>query len=374
MVGTSTVATSAYLLRQPNVYTATATILPIERGSSGGLSSLLNSSGLGLIAAQAGLGGGGQSTRFVTILQTRTLAENLITKHNLKPVIFPEHWDAKEQTWKARGLFWNRSNKEPSLQAAVKGLSKIIEISADKKSEVISISATTTSAEDASMIANYYVEELNTYLVNNTLSTAKKNRVFVESQLDKAQIELSAYETNLKNFQQKNKIVSLDAQTQASIQAYSNLKSRLISAEVELKILEKSSFLDEPQIELKRQETNELKNQLTKLEATSSDSTISFKDAPAIGLSFARIKREILVREKVFELLTQQLEMAKIQEAQEDISFQVLDEAIPPERKSGPNRILSIVLAFIVSLAFSIFSSLTLEFWKRNKETLSTRP
>lgn len=124
---------------------------------------------------------------------------------------------------------------------------------------------------------------------------------------------------------------------------------------MELSLLEKSTIDGDPRTNLKRKEVAELKKQLSRFEdGTGAGPIVSFERAPSLGLSYARLTRDLMIREKVFELLTQQYELAKIQEAQEDISFQVLDPAIAPEKKSGPKRTRNVLLALLASTILGV--------------------
>lgn len=364
---TSSIAISLML---PNTFTATATLMPIEQNNSSKLSMALGSLGgaLGMLPSQAGLGVSA-SDKFVTLLETRTLAESVINNQNLMPTLFKDRWDITNRRWKEDHTVFR--NLPPSMQDGVESLKELVTIKTNKQSGVVSISVTSKEADLSARIANAYLGELNTYLLNNSLSASKRNRIFIEEQLRKAQKEMGEYEISLKDFQQKNRVLSLDAQTEASVKTYSDLKAKLMASEVELSLLEKSSLDGDPRSSLKRQEVEELRKQLNKFESGSSSGPIvSFQQAPSLGLSYARLKRELMVREKVFEMLTQQYEMAKIQEAQEDISFQVLDTAVSPERKSGPKRLIIIIIGALTSIVLGAFAALAKNFWVNNRVAL----
>src|SRR5262249_41816460 len=72
-------------------------------------------------------------------------------------------------------------------------------------------------------------------------------------------------------------------------------------------------------------------------------------EAPEIKLQYARLQREALVQNKLYTLLAQQLEQAKIDEARDETAFQVLDRAVPPERRIKPARTTTVLLAMLVS-------------------------
>lgn len=355
----------------PNVFTATATLLLIDRAPTSNLSTLLGSmgGGLGILSSQAELQTG-SSQKFITLLQTRTITEAVITKLNLMPVLFEEQWDEKASRWKAPKFSFDsdKQSTAPTMLSAIEKMKSYANFNKGDDKDVILIQFTSKDPHLAAKVANTYVSELEQYLKENALSTSKRNRLFVKEQLEKSQEEMSRYELALKDFQENNKVLSLDSQTEASVKAYSDLQAKLITAEIELSLIAKSSFADDPRTTLKKQEVEELKKQLERLENGSEDGPlVSFQQAPKLGLSYARLKRELMVREKVFALLTQQYEMAKIQESQEDTSFQVLDYAIPPEKKSGPKRTLSILIALFISITVGVFAALVTEFWKHNR-------
>jgi uncharacterized protein involved in exopolysaccharide biosynthesis len=119
-------------------------------------------------------------------------------------------------------------------------------------------------------------------------------------------------------------------------------------------------------------ELRELKKQLNILESKGpnpeTDAWPSLSEAPSIGLEYVRLKRNALTQEKVFELMTQQYEIAKIDEAKEDITFQIIDRAIPPEKRVKPKRKLNVMLAGIVSLFAGIFLVFFLEYMENLKQ------
>lgn len=370
-VATVTLATLAYALILPDKYTATSTLMPIEKASAPNLASALSAMGgsLGLLANQTALSSGA-ADKFIVLMKTRTMSESIIRKHNLLQILFEgdRYLEGNTGNSAALALPWQKPSKQPSMQDASEKLSKLVNFSTEKLGSMVTVSVTHQDPELAARIANAYVEELSGYLQSNSLSTAKRNRVFIEKQLQKVEVEMASHEARLKDFQKTNGVVSLDAQTEASVRTYSDLKSKLITAEIELGVLRKSTFDDSPATALKEQEIQELRDQLVKFESDSNQGhTISFSRAPNLNLSYARIKRDLMVNEKLFELLTQQYQMARIQEAQDDISFQVLDQAISPEKKSGPKRSYIFLIGLIGSLGLGVLAAFSREFWVRSK-------
>lgn len=369
-----TAAATVLGLWAPKQYTAKATLLPIESKQGLGALGMLEG-GLGsMIAAQAGVGMSA-STKLITILESRSLAEGVIQKLDLMPVLFENRWDAAKKTWKPSVLdgLLGQAKKPPTLLEGGREMKALLGVSEDKQS-LVSVEAKTGDPELSAAIVTAYVQELEAYLQKNALSSAKRNRIFIEKQLDDVQKELAVQEVDLKRFQEKHSLVSLDAQAEASINTYATLKAQLIAKEVQLEVLENSGSFGDVEANAVRKEVAGLQSQLRKLESgTSKGATISLKDAPELGLQYVQLKRNQMVKQKVFELLVQQFEMAKIEEAKEDISFQLLDPAVAPDEPSSPKLPLLLAIAVLASTMLGVFLALGVEYVVRHREEFRRR-
>ena len=368
VAGVGLVGSAVIALSQPNIYTSTASLMPVD-SSNDRLSMALSSLGaLGGLASQTGLGKGSISDKFLALLQSRTIAESVIQKHSLIPTLFPERWDPNAATWKTSPTSWltgSNQPKPPTMYDAVRRIKKMVVSQADRKTGVIEISVEHPDPQAAADIANYYVVELNSVLRGNSFTSAKQNKDFLEKQLQVVETELKAAESNLKRFQEDHKLVSLDAQTEASVQAYATLKSQLMAKEMEIGLQEKSTSENDIQLIGLKQEAAQIQEKLAGLENGSSGGMVSFKDAPKLGMQFAQFTRELMVRQKVYELITQQYELAKIEEAKEALTFQVIDRAIPADRKSKPKRLTLMLIATAAFAVLGVVVALTIDKFKR---------
>ena len=99
-----------------------------------------------------------------------------------------------------------------------------------------------------------------------------------------------------------------------------------------------------------------LRKQLNSMSGTGEGGVIpSVGNAPSIGVEYVRRLRELKTQEALFEQLTKQFELAKINEARDSSSLQVLDEAVAPLRKSRPKRSLIVILATVTAFFGSVF-------------------
>lgn len=352
--GVSVVIAAVVSLLMTPIYRATTTIMPIE-SSGGGLSSTLQNLGsLPFVGGMVGSIGGASGDKLVVILKSRTVAEDVIHSLDLIKV-----------------LFGNDQDEPPTLQEAIRSLTDMAGIT-DNKKGLISVSVEYEDPEIAALIANQYTTALGKFLNENAVSMAKRNRMFIKGQLEKVKEELINAEEAMKSFQTDKRIIAMDAQAEAAIKAVTDLKGQIMAREVQLGVIRQFSTAANPDVLRIKDELRELRKQMTMVESSEGNPGIealpSLSEAPTLGLQYIRLKRNALVQEKLFELLTQQYEMARIEEAKEDITFQVIDRAVPPEKRIKPKRKLTVMLAGVVSLFAGVFVVFFMEFLENIKE------
>jgi uncharacterized protein involved in exopolysaccharide biosynthesis len=74
------------------------------------------------------------------------------------------------------------------------------------------------------------------------------------------------------------------------------------------------------------------------------------RQLPRLAVPYANLYREVQVQEAVYELLTQQFELARIQEAKDVPVVSVIDAPSIPEKKSFPPRLLLALLITAISV------------------------
>jgi uncharacterized protein involved in exopolysaccharide biosynthesis len=353
--GVSVITAGVISFLMSPIYRAKTTLMPLESSGSQLSAAMRNLGSLPFVGGMVPSIGGASADKLVAVLESRTVAEDVIRALDLIKVLFEEDRD-----------------EPPTIQDAVRSLTEATKITDDKKG-LISVSVEYKDPGIAADIANQYTTALQRFLNENALSGEKRNRIFIENQLKKAKEELREAEEAMKRFQTNKKIIAMDAQTEAAIKALADLRAQVTAREVQLGVMKQFSTPSNPDVLRIKDELRELKKQLSMLETKGSnpetDILPRLSEAPTIGLEYIRLKRKVLTEEKVFELMTQQYEMAKIDEAKEDITFQVIDRAIPPEKRVKPKRKLNVMLAGIVSLFVGVFLVFFLEYLGNLKET-----
>lgn len=336
---TVAILSTGYSLMLKNIYSATARILPPQKESGGGLSALLSQTG-GLAALAAGAGLGGGSDLYVGILKSRSVADDVISKLDLS-VRF----------------------KAKNPDAARKILAAKVKIYAEKNG-IINITAYDKNTKLAAELANTYIEELGRTTVRLNLSKVGTERLFLEKRLEIVKEDLKAAEDNLKIFAQKNSIVQVDAQAKASIEGIAKLKAELASKEVQLSVLRTYQTDESSEVKALQTAIKRLHFEIDRLAGTGTggEGIPSIGNVPGVGLAYARMMRNMKVQEAIFEQLTKQFEVAKLNEAKDSSTIQVLDVAVVPFQKSSPKRALIVLLATVTAFFCGVFLALILEY------------
>jgi tyrosine-protein kinase Etk/Wzc len=319
-----------YSLTLPDYYSATAKILPPQKETGGGLSALLGQAGAGMSGlaglAAGGIGGGGGEL-YLGMLKSRSVGDAVIQKLGLVKVYHAETLESARR----------------SLEAAVK-------FQAGKEG-IISIITEDKDPKRAALMANTFVDELGRTSVRVNLSKAGSERLFLEKRLEVVKSDLKNAEDELKSFAQQNKVVQVDSQARASIEGISRLKAELASKEVQLAVLGSNQTEQSPEIKALRTGINRLRGELDASAGSGSGGAgiPTLGKVPTLGLEYGRKLREFKIQEAIFEQLRKQYEMAKLSEAKDSSTLQILDEAVVPIHKSRPSRAQVVILAALVS-------------------------
>ncbi len=334
----------AFLL--PKRYEATTQLMPPDSQSTSGLAMLAamsarTGSGLGAVAGDL-LGLKSSGALFVGILRSRTVQDRLAERFHLQEVYAVR-----------------------LLEDARRKLTDSTAISEDRKNGIITITVTDRDPKRAAAIGQAYVEELDRLVAELSTSAAHRERLFLEERLKEVKLDLDQASKEFSQFASKNVAIDIKEQGRAMVEAAATLQGQLIAAESEMKGLQEIYTSNNVRVRSAQARISELKRQLEKLggKLTTSEGGDtnreseslypSIRKLPLLGVTYADLYRRTRIQEVVYETLTQQDELAKVQEVKETPIVKVLDAASVPERKSFPPRLLIIFLCTFLALAGS---------------------
>jgi tyrosine-protein kinase Etk/Wzc len=343
---------AAFFIISPK-FLSKSTILPPQQQQGAGMAAMLGQLG-GLAGAAGGIAGlKNPNDLYVGMLESRTVADNLINKFDLKKKFEVDTFDD-----------------------ARKKLAGIVDISS-AKSGIISIAVEDTDAKFSAELANSYVSELSALTQNLAITDASQRRLFFEKQLVKAKNDLAESEIALRNIQKNTGIIQLEGQVRGIISNVAQLEGTIAAKEVQLGSMRSFATNNNPEVIRLQQEIQGLQGQVEKLkrgpESRSGDALVSTSKLPDIGVEYIRGLRDVKYNETIFELLSKQYELAKIDEAKESSNIQILDKAVPAEKKSKPKRVFIMLGAVIVGFVFSIFFIFMREFYRFSRRSEKSR-
>jgi capsule polysaccharide export protein KpsE/RkpR len=285
------------------------------------------------------------------MLRSRTVGDRLIARFDLRKVYHTRY-----------------------REDARKKLAQCTMISQDRKSGVLTITVTDHDPHRAFQIAQAYVEELDRIANDVSTSAAHRERLFIEQRLKTVKQDLDAASLQFSEYSSKNATLDLKEQGRATVEAAAVLEGQLIAAESELQGLEQIYTESNVRVRALRARVNELQRQLDKVGGSSAKSAPgdlngnsdfpSIRQLPLLGVRWADLYRETKVQETLYELLSEQFEQTKIEEAKETPVVKVLDAAAIPEKKSGPSRILIILVGVMTGLIAGVVQVVGVETWK----------
>lgn len=312
----------------PKKYVSTTQLMPPDKGHGNltNFAKLLGDQNVGSLAAEA-MGMQMPGAAFIQVLHSRTVEDELIQQFDLRRVYKKRLWkDARRQ------------------------LARNSDISEDRKSGVISIAVTATSPELAANLARRYVQALNDVTSQLDASAAHRERVFIEGRLKEVKADLDQQSALLSQFSSQNETLDPKEQGKTMVEAAAKLDGELVAAEAELSGLRQIYGPENSRVRSSEGKIAALRHELQALEGNTSAKTDypSIRNLPVIGLRYGDLYRNVRIQEAVYESLTKQYEMAKVEEARDIPSVRVLDEAEVPETKSGPKRALIVLLGFLL--------------------------
>ncbi len=143
----------------------------------------------------------------------------------------------------------------------------------------------------------------------------------------------------MKETEQKTGLIQLDSQARALIESAATLRAQIAAKEVQIQGMQTYATGENAQLIEAEQELAGLRAQLAKMGGTGDnpDSIIVPKgQMTTAGLEYVRRLRDVKYYEAIFDILARQFELAKLDEAKEGAIIQVVDPAIPPDKKSSP--------------------------------------
>lgn len=318
----------------PEVYKATTTILPSQQGQSSALSMLNQLGGF------AGTTPGALNIRipaelYVTMLKSSTVADNLIKRFELK---------------KTYGLESHETTRE-----ALAHNSKIVA----GKDGLIVIEVGDREPKRAAEIANAYVDELFKLSKKLALTEASHRRLFYERALQSTRDKLAEAEISFKSVSETSRPIDVRAQSRAIAETAGRLRAYISAKEIILGAMQAFVTVNNQEYNRGQQEIGAMRADLARFESSNPMAQgLGGKPAPAIVSENIQALHELQYYKTLHELLVNQYENARLDEAKDSPIVEILGEAVEPNRSAKSKRATIMLRAALVGLFIAVFGVL----------------
>lgn len=334
----------------PKWYQSSVAVVPAA-ASKGGMSGAASALGAMDLPIDLGLGGA-DVERVGAIFKSTSLTDALIAKFHLMA-----RYD------------------ERYIEDARGSLQKHCTIKVDKKPGVVTVSCEDKSPQVARDMVAFYAEFGNEVALRISASSAAEERRFLEKRLEQSRIDLDKACRDLRDFQQRNGVISLPDQAKAVVESIATMRAEMITKQTQLAFIKSFSASDEATSSQLSAQVGILKSRLKSLEgppgkvpaSVASTNQVSVNSAelfppamniPPLQYQLGQVLREQKMQEVLVTLLTQRYEVARINEARDTSTFQILDNPVIPTKKIRPKLLTGaasgLLFGIVIGLVWTI--------------------
>lgn len=311
------------------IYSSRVSFMPPQQASNA------NNAVLGQLGTlAAALGGTSLKTPtdlFVGLAQSVTVADLLIDKFDLR-----------------------RQYDEKYVVDARKVLDRRMRVAVGKRDGFIMIEVDDETPQRAADMANYVVEELKQFANRLAITEAQQRRVFFEQHLEQTRVRLKQAQQALATSGFTGD--ALKVEPRGAAEQYARLRAEVTAAEVRLQAMQRSFNGGAAELQQARATLAALRSQLARVEDS---------EPRTASAEYISRYRDFKFEEALFEVFAKQYELARVDESRDAGLVQMIDPALPAERRSWPRRAIFVPTAAIAGLLFSCIWILAAEFLRR---------
>ncbi|MFW5627895.1 MAG: GumC family protein [Candidatus Cloacimonadaceae bacterium] len=348
-------AAIVYSLLAPHYFKSRASLIPIVDNESigaisGSITDLIGGSFIKTPKSE-------YAVDFITVMKSRTFRENVVREFDLIPYF---------------------KIKKPPMEAMEKAIyrlqSSLITLEYDNESYLLTIVAETKDKTLSKEIVEFYLKELEDYNQNHRNYKSKMKRAFLEEQVNKHMKDVDSLAVAVKEFQEKNKAIALEMQTDSGLKIYSQIVTELLQSEIELELARTQYSEQSIPVQQLKQKYDLLKDRLDEMEKIGGnlgpDYLIQIDKVPDLGMQWSMLKMNAEIKKTVVEFLYPQYELARLEEERDMPSFQVLDAPQEAGRRSKPKRAIIVIVCTLAAGLLSLIIALIIESAAQNKEKI----
>ena len=311
----------------PRQYASEARLLKPEGGGGFSLGGLLGAAG----GAVGGLlTGGGEYSRYLTILTSRSMLDGIVERFDLVDV-------------------YDLGDEDNPRPAARDELRDNVEFEVDLEYDFLTVRAYDEDPERAAAIANALVEALGHEHARLTSESARRTRLAIEARLNEAEAALDSVRGSMQAFQEEYGITELESQARVMMESVARVKGTAAQLAIEYQALADQLGPNNPTVAAARSARDAANAEVRRLLAGQDEALpIAMRDLPDLGRRYAGLVQEQLIQTTIIENIYPLYEQTRFREESEAQAVQVVDAAEPAVLPARPSRRL-LVVALAVS-------------------------
>ncbi len=336
----------------PKYYTSNACLLPSSSTSTIGnpLSALLGDLPLNNMMESFDFLSGSDNDQLLAILESRRLAEKVIARFDLA----------------TRYKF--KKKKQYFLEDVLRQFNKNYDVS-ENDLKNITIGFTDSNPEFSAQVVNYIIEALDSMNSEVSRNNAKNTRLFFENRLSIVKHDMDSAHQRFAAFQEKHNYLDLEQQVISSIEALSKVEAQILSNDINMDFLKNryGSGSNEVAELLKNRRILE-KRMAFYMDSGSGELILPLKNTPKLSIEYSYLLRDVKVQGMLHSFLLQNYEQAKLSEANNTPSVNVLEYANIPQKKSQPKRGIICMVSFCIGLIIVSFLIFLMKWYDIQRE------
>lgn len=286
-----------------------------------------------IISQVVGAGGVGSSTIQIVklLVESRSFAERMSVRHDLRKVYFKHLWDERSNTWKS-GL-----SNIPTMKEAASLFRQQLKFEADMTNNSFKLIIESVDRDSVPKLANAAMDELRLWIDERAFTDAKRNRIFLGNQIIKNRKEILDIGKDVAAYYKGNQV-----------------SATLGIVEVPLALSDGDSFPQAPSLGKTEDIDMEIEFfEVQKAEAEASPAS-TVKDVPQ-QVYFNYVLQKQIILNNLHGLLSQKYELARIDEAKNGLAIEVIDWARLPSSHFKPRKRFVLGLSILLGLMIGVF-------------------
>jgi len=333
------IGAGSYAFLAPAWYESTLTVVPRVDSSGGMLAAAGGALGGALDLASSLSGAGGDIERIAAVFKSRSVTDEAIKQFKLM-----ERYD------------------EEYMEHTRKALWQHCDVSTDKKGNAVTLTCEDKDPVLAQQLAQFFGDYGNRVFGRVSAGSATEEKKFLGKRVAQARLDVDGSSKKLQEFQERHKLIDLGEQAKSVVSALASVRGEQMTKEIQLSYLQSFATADEASAQQLKKQISILGGKFNTLEQSRlaadgkprGDLFPAAMAVPALKFDLEQLYREQKINETVFLMLTQQLEMARINESRDTSTFQVLDDAVVPTFRARPHRMMILAAGMLLSLALAI--------------------